>query len=390
MKKVFVIIVLCIFLLTGFNVSAHAEIKIDIKNKVICLDRYEKENIEYELQEDSNSEITYKSSNTSVAQVDDTGLVTGKNCGTAIITFYANGAKTSSYVRVYVFDGYDENEENQTLKGIYITVDGIKVGSSFEIMEKSSVVFGIREYPEHSDKSVKWISTDTRIATVDQRGKVTARNMGECTIYATSTTKKSISDTVKIKVTKYTRYPDSIQIAPPKDSVFKTGSIIRFAASISPADTTERDVCWEVNGGASINQKGVLTIQDSGEITVKAYSANRKVYGEYKFYAEYGKNHFNLIGEEYNVAANKALIITFDSDVDWLSACKNIFVSSDETGNGEICPMSIDISGNIVTLTPSQIWKPKQVYVFVKEWVSDLNGNKLGKNIKYKLNFREG
>ena len=275
------------------------------------------------------------------------------------------------------------------IRKIYITHDDERVDGKFELMEKESVTFGIKTSPSDAQKDIKWRSSNSKIAKVDQYGKVTAVKKGTCTIYATSTVNKSVSDHVALTVTEYVRFPDRITVTPQENAVFETGKQIQFTADIYPKETTEREINWRVSGGASIDQNGVLTIKDKGTVRIFAYSKNFKTVGEYIINAIYGKEYFELCGTKNNVPQDRAIIIEFDSDVSSLTARSSIFASCDETGNGDRIGININVSGNIVKVSPSELWKAGEVYIFIKDTVSDNNGNLLGKNIKYRLKVRE-
>ena len=363
--------------------------KITPENKTIYLERYDYAKIRYTVLPENagNTDVYFESSNTSVVTVDKNGSIYGRKAGNATVTLTTADGKTTASVKVYVTE-YDDDSDDSYLRSVYITHDDETVGNKFEIMEKESVTFGIKTYPSSGNKSVKWRSSNTKIAAVDQNGKVTAVRSGTCTIYATSTVNKSVSDSVTVIVTDYVRYPDRITVTPQEGAVFETGNKIKFTANVYPDDTTEREIYWRATGGAIIDQNGVLSITDKGEIKVYAYSKNYKTVGEYSVNALYSKDHFKIYGAEYNVPQNRSVIITFDTAVSYLSAHSSIFASSDETGNGERINVYINVSDNTVTVSPSALWQTGDVYIFIKGTLSDTNGNMLGRGMKYKLKVR--
>lgn len=364
-------------------------LRITAENKTLYLERYETERLIYTVSPSNatNKNVSFRSSNTSVATVDFRGYVEAEREGTAIITIESDDGNAQTTVRIYVSDE-DDDEYDSTLRSIYITQDDEIVKDKIEVMEKTSVKLGIKTSPSSASKKVKWRSSDTRIATVDNNGKVTGVKKGTCTIYATSTSSSSKRDSVKVVVSDYIRYPDSIKITPQGNMASQTGNSVQFTAALSPEDTTERNVIWTVYGGATITQTGYLQITDSGEITVKAYSSNHKVVGEYKFNAEYSVNHFSLIGRAYNLMHNRSIEMCFDNEVNIASAINGIFASCNETGNGERINIEVKAEGEKVTVKPADGWPVGDVYLFVKGTVSDTQGNRLGKNLKYKLNIR--
>lgn len=362
--------------------------KITVKNKTLYLDRYETGRITYSLSPDSvkNKNVSFKSSNTSVATVDSKGYVYARKVGNTTITLSSEDGGATASVKVYISE--EEEDYDNTIRNIYITYDGENVNDKFEIMETKTAQLGIKVSPSTANKKVNWRSSNKKVATVDSSGKVTAVKKGSCTIYATSTINSSKKDSITIVVTDYVRYPDKITLTPQENATFETGNTILFSANVYPEDTTKTDVVWKVSGGATITDKGLLTIIDSGEITVKAYSSNYQTVGEYKFKSVYSKGHFVSVGEAYNLKNKRNIEMYFDTEVNGYSAMNNIFSTSDETGNGERIELKVKTEGKKITVAPVEKWPNGDVYIFIKEKICDTNGNALGKNIKYKLNIR--
>lgn len=365
--------------------------KITVENKTIYLEKYETERIVYSVTPDNatSTDVSYRSSNTSVATVDDSGYVYAKRTGNATITVESEDGNATATVKVYVLDEYEDDDYDSTLRSIYITYDDEIVKDEFDVMESTTTQLSVKAYPSSASKKVTWRSSNTKIATVDSSGRVTGVKKGTCTIYATSTVNSSKRDSVKIVVTDYVRYPDTISITPQENAVYETGNTIQFTASVYPEDTTECDIIWRVTGGANISQNGLIQITDGGEITVKAYSSNYKTVGEYTFSAAYSVNHFYLVGSSYNLLNNRYIEMYFDTDVSAWSAISNIFAATDESGNGEKIKISVKTDGKKISVSPIESWPEGDVYLFIKETLCDFSGNRLGKNLKYKLNIRD-
>lgn len=365
--------------------------KITVENRTLYLERYETERIVYSVSPDNatNHNVNFKSSNTSVATVDDRGYVYAKRSGNTTITLESEDGGATASIRVYVSDEYEDDDDyDSTLRSIYIIYDDEILANKFEVMETTTVQLGIKVSPSSANKKVTWRSSNKRIATVDSNGKVTGVRKGSCTIYATSTTNSSKRDSVTIVVTDYVKYPDRITVTPQENAVYETGNTVLFTASLYPEDTTETDIIWKVSGGATINQSGLLTITDGGEITVKAYSSNQKTVGEYKFNAVYSENHFSSVGGAYNLMNTRNIEMYFDTDLSAYSAMNSIFATADAAGNGERIKLSVKTEGKKIIVAPAEFWPEGDLYIFIKGTLCDIHGNALGKNLKYKLNIR--
>ncbi len=113
-----------------------------------------------------------------------------------------------------------------------------------------------------ADKTLQWSSSDEKVATVDQSGKVTAAGDGTCTITATSTDGTNISAECAITVDSKI-YVTGIAVEPKTLSLF-TGETGELKATIEPADATVLDVVW------SSSDEKVATVDGSGKVTAVA------------------------------------------------------------------------------------------------------------------------
>ena len=121
-----------------------------------------------------NTAVTWSSSNTAIAAVSNTGVVTGKVPGTATITVTAqdgNGAKATC--TVYVRQAVTK-----------IAVDRKKL--DMIIGEQATLSVSTLLPPSAYDKSYTWSTSDSSVATVDSNGKVTAKATGKATIKVTA------------------------------------------------------------------------------------------------------------------------------------------------------------------------------------------------------------
>ena len=165
--------------------------KITVENKTIYLERYETEKLVYSVYPENavNKEVLFRSSNTSIATVDDRGYIYAKRTGNTTITVETEDGKTKATAKVYV-SGEDDNTDS-SLRSIYIIYEDELVKDRIEVMEKTTKRLSVKVSPASASKSVKWKSSNERIATVDNNGQVTGIKKGTCTIYAISTSSAS-------------------------------------------------------------------------------------------------------------------------------------------------------------------------------------------------------
>lgn len=121
----------------------------------------------------TNKSVTWSSSNTSVATVNQNGIVTAKSRGTAVITCKTKSGGYTASCKVTV--------SATPVLGIALDRANYsgKVGATFTL--HATIV------PENAtNKAVRWTTTDAKVATVDQNGKVTLKGKGNCEIRAIS------------------------------------------------------------------------------------------------------------------------------------------------------------------------------------------------------------
>lgn len=130
------------------------------------------------------SELKYKSNNKRVATVSGKGVVTARNPGSADITVKV-GDQTSVKFKVTV---------KPAPKNIRLNKKGTVKMKQGKTLQLNATI-----EPKSARTSLKWKSSNRKVATVDKKGKVSALAGGSATITATTHNKVSVS--VRIKVT---------------------------------------------------------------------------------------------------------------------------------------------------------------------------------------------
>lgn len=129
----------------------------------------------------TNKKITYTSSNNSVATVDSNGVIKGINEGTAIITVKTNNNKSSS-CKVIV------NAKKVEVTSVSLNKTNASIYIYGTLSLKASIV------PSNAkDKTISWTSSNPSVATVNNSGVVSGKNIGTAIITATTSNGKSTS-----------------------------------------------------------------------------------------------------------------------------------------------------------------------------------------------------
>ena len=134
---------------------------------------------------DFTDEINWKSSNTAIATVSDTGVVTAKGIGTATIRVIVGNMSASCKVIVV-----------QPVTSISLNKSKLSMTAGETEQLTASA------YPENAtDKTVIWRSSDETVATVDASGKVTALKKGNAVITATANDGSGVTGNCNVTVT---------------------------------------------------------------------------------------------------------------------------------------------------------------------------------------------
>lgn len=126
------------------------------------------------------SDIVWSSSDNNVVYVEDNGKITGVNSGQATIT-----AKTA-----------DGSVSDSIVITVYVPITNLTISNTeIELFIGKKATLSVNILPEDAtDKSVKWLSTNEQVASVNNEGIITANAIGTAEIIV-----KSINESVEAK-----------------------------------------------------------------------------------------------------------------------------------------------------------------------------------------------
>ena len=207
----------------------------------------------------TNKEVSWASSNESVATVDSNGNVKGLKEGSATITVTTKDGSKTATCKVTV---------SKPVSTIAVTgVSLNKTSLSLTVGESQSLSATVSP-SNASDKSVSWKSSDTSVATGDGSGNVKAVKAGTATI--TVTTKDgSKTATCKVTVSKPVSTIAVTGVSLNKTSLSLTvGESQSLSATVSPSNASDKSVSWKSSNTS------VATVDGSGNVkAVKAGTA---------------------------------------------------------------------------------------------------------------------
>ena len=183
------------------------------------------------------------------------------NSSTNELTFKSD--KFSIYVLTYKDTYYSPS---YPVTGIKVSPDTLTLTKKDETAQLTAEVT-----PSYADnKRVTWQSSDEKVATVDENGKVTAVGNGTATITATSVSGSytaAVSVTVKIPVE-----IQKLTIEAEKETLTKIGESTELKVKIEPENADLQKLIWKSHNEkiAIVNENGKVTAVGNGtaEITV--------------------------------------------------------------------------------------------------------------------------
>ena len=205
----------------------------------------------------TNKNVTWTSSNTSVATVAQTGKVTAKAAGTATITATTVDGGFTATCEVTVTDG----SSTVAVTGVTLnkTSANLTVGGAETLTATVS--------PSNAtNKNVTWTSSNTSVATV-ANGVVTAKAVGTATI----TVKTADGNKTATCAVTVTAQPSAETVSSPTASI-ASGSIAKGTAITLSTATSGAAIYYTTNGAtptaSSTKYTGAITI--NANMTIKA------------------------------------------------------------------------------------------------------------------------
>ena len=204
-----------------------------------------------------NKKVTWSSSNTSVATVSSTGVVTAKSVGSATITATTtDGTNKTATCQVSVYatpaTGISLNKTSATLK------------------VNETVTLSATVTPTSAtNRKVSWKSSDESVATVSSTGVVTAKSIGNANITATTTDGTNISATCKVSVVETPATGISLNKTA---ATLKANQTVSLTATVTPSTATNKKVSWKSSDEsvAAVSSDGVVTAFKVGTTNITA------------------------------------------------------------------------------------------------------------------------
>ena len=206
----------------------------------------------------TNQEVDWSSSNTAVATVSSSGVVTGVSVGRAVITATAAGnASITASCTVSV------SAQNVAVTGITLSK------SKLTLLVGDSKRLSANVLPSNaSNPDVTWSSSDDSVAEVDENGEVTAVSAGTAKISAASED-GGYQDFCSVTVTESAVAVSGVSLNRSALTMARGGTF-QLSPVFDPEDATNSEVYWSSSnpGVVTVDTDGLLTAVNIGAATI--------------------------------------------------------------------------------------------------------------------------
>ena len=190
----------------------------------------------------TNQTVKWESSNSSVASVNANGKVQTLKPGMTIITCTSDDGGYVAACAVTV---------RQLITSIKLNKSAYKLGIGKSVQLKATL-----DSNDVTNPTLKWVSSNNKVATVDKNGKVTGKALGKCKITAMAKDGSDAEASCQIQVVKQV---SEIRLSLTTLRLIE-GSTKRIRATVHPKDATYRSVKWKSE------DEGIVTVDSNGNV----------------------------------------------------------------------------------------------------------------------------
>lgn len=229
-----------------------SSLQLDVTNKEMTVG--EKFRFTYNLQPTGSTVLRWSSSNTAVATVDASGVVTAKAIGYTVITVLTtDGTTLMATCNITV---------KQKASALKLDVTKLTLNVEQYYYLKASLT------PGDSSDTITFESTDSKVAIVDSSGKITAKSVGTTNIFVKTSSGLSAFCTVTV-----TQEPQGIQLDKTKAKI-NIGDTLELIATFNPKETKDT-IKWTTSDNkiATVSEKGIVKGVGAGQVVISAVTA---------------------------------------------------------------------------------------------------------------------
>lgn len=217
---------------------------------------------------DTSDRLVWRSEDASIASVSRSGVVTGVTAGTTKIIITCGDCMSECKVTVK-----DVPVERIEMSEDVRYINGIGTTESIDLILT----------PENASEQIKWSSSKTDIAVVDQKGNVTTKAVGETVITASSPSNPQISASCTVKVRAELEdialSSSVINLEKGEEENLSVSFVPAYADNIEDVEWTVYDTeIAEITTDGEHNEKAVIKAVGGGTTTVEVRTGRYTAY----------------------------------------------------------------------------------------------------------------
>ena len=216
----------------------------------------------------TNKNLLWKSSNSSVATVDNSGKVVGVKQGNAMIIVTAIDGNYTVSIPVNILAN--------VIKDTTIHVNNVTLnkGNLTLLVGQSDNITATVTPNNATNKKVTYSSSNPSIVSIDQNGNIRALAKGESIITVTT-----VDQEKKARIGVTVEEPVKVSSIKFNDEIITmtTGETRKIDVTIKPSNAKDKTLIWSVNSDiAKVDNNGNVTAIKEGEATIKVQSNDSK------------------------------------------------------------------------------------------------------------------
>lgn len=219
----------------------------------------------------TNKNVTWESSDDSIATIDKNGLLKILKEGTVMIKCNSEDGYAYSSITFTTSKTGSTKPEDPTVLVSKIEIKGVTNNLK---VEDSVQLQAIVSPTNATNKNVNWKSETPDIATIDSSGKLTIVGKGEAIITCESEDKACKTTISFSTLAKEDEKPSIIKVSkisvPELEQLLSIGDVKQLTTKITPENATNKKVTWETSNSdiAEITATGRLTIKKAGKVDI--------------------------------------------------------------------------------------------------------------------------
>lgn len=327
----------------------------------------------------SKNAVTWTSTNSGVASVDAQGRVTARKVGTAVIMVKTLDGGHTAYCTVNV---------RQIAEGVKFNQSELKLQTG-QVHELEYTLI-----PNNAtDVDLLWESSDTKVAVVDERGRVTAKGPG--TAFVIVRTEAGGMSYIKVTVSQ----PVQGLLLNFSEKTIYVGERFELKASVSPSEASNLEVTWTSSNTriATVSEKGEVIGVAPGTTIITCTTKEGKFTASCVLTVRNRLTSMSLNYEEYKLGINKSVVLSVvvdneivtDLDFRWVSSNEDVAsvnkkgkVTAHKLGTAVITAYALDGSGQDASCE-IEVVRPVTKVTLNKSFMSMLVGE--SKELKAKI-----